>query len=272
MTMLASWVAMDPHGISSAYIVSDSRFSTGSKYFDHGRKTFASNRYPEIFGYAGDVLFASMILGQIIEMIDANLLFSSSTTCVDKNKIVFDKISYEFNKYKELGMNDFKILHITRETKVKGYPHFYGFILEWSNSSGWNRTSIDIPNSSDIMLVIGSGKTEFLQNYSNNYQKGPNQNTSRNVFHCFCDTLFNTSIISVGGAPQLVGIIRKPLSPAQYYGIICNNKRYFMGSELPQDSNYPNIEWRNDLFELCDGITGHKYDSAASQPDVLRRK
>lgn len=271
MTMLASWVGVDTHGISSAYIVSDSRFSIGNRHFDHGRKTFASYRYPEIFGYAGDVLFASMILGQITEMIDSNLLFDASTTCLEKNKIIFDKISYEFNKYKALGMNDFKILHITRDTIVTNYPRYYGFLLEWSNQYGWNRTTLDIPQISDIMIVIGSGKSEFLQNYSDNYQKGPNQNTSRNVFHCFCDTLFNTSTNSVGGAPQLVGILRKPNSNAMYYGIICKSKRYFMGSEVPQDSNYPNIEWRNDLFELCDGISGHKYETAASQPDYLRR-
>lgn len=44
MTMLASWVGVHTHGITSAYIVSDSRFSMGNKHFDHGRKTFASYR------------------------------------------------------------------------------------------------------------------------------------------------------------------------------------------------------------------------------------
>lgn len=35
MTLLASWAAIDTHGISSAYIVSDSRISWGNKkYFD----------------------------------------------------------------------------------------------------------------------------------------------------------------------------------------------------------------------------------------------
>lgn len=58
MTLLASWAAIDTHGISSAYIVSDSRISWGNKkYFDFGKKVFASKKYPEIFGYAGDVLF-----------------------------------------------------------------------------------------------------------------------------------------------------------------------------------------------------------------------
>lgn len=46
-------------------------------------------------------------------MIDCNLLFDSSTTCFDKNNIIFDKISYEFNNYSELGMNDLIFLYLS---------------------------------------------------------------------------------------------------------------------------------------------------------------
>jgi hypothetical protein len=56
---------------------------------------------------------------------------------------------------------------------------------------------------------MGSGKTEFCSNYER-YQKGPNTNTSRNVFHCFIDTLKHTGDHACGGAPQLVGLYRKP--------------------------------------------------------------
>lgn len=43
MTLLASWAAIDTHGTSSAYIVSDSRISWGNKKnFDFGKKVFAS--------------------------------------------------------------------------------------------------------------------------------------------------------------------------------------------------------------------------------------
>ena len=43
MTLLASWAAIDTHGISSAYIVSDSRISwENKKYFDFWKKVFAS--------------------------------------------------------------------------------------------------------------------------------------------------------------------------------------------------------------------------------------
>ena len=67
MTMLASWIGVDTHGATSAYIVSDSRFCWGNNMtYDYGKKVFASKKYPEIFGYAGDVLFPSVVLSQII--------------------------------------------------------------------------------------------------------------------------------------------------------------------------------------------------------------
>ena len=71
MTLLAAWRGIDTHGPTSAYIVSDSRFSWNkNEYFDYGKKVFASHTYPEILGDAGDVLFPSTVLSQIIEMID----------------------------------------------------------------------------------------------------------------------------------------------------------------------------------------------------------
>ena len=93
MTLLVSWIGIDNHGPTSAYIITDSRISWNTqKNFNHGKKVFASKNYPEIFGYAGDVLFPSIVIQQIIEMIDSNMLFSNNTLCHEKNKIVFDII------------------------------------------------------------------------------------------------------------------------------------------------------------------------------------
>lgn len=93
MTMLVSWIGVDTHGPSSVYIAADSRISwTQEHKFDFGKKVFASKKYPEIFGYAGDVLFPSIVLEQIIELIDAGVLLSKEMTCDAKNKIIFEKI------------------------------------------------------------------------------------------------------------------------------------------------------------------------------------
>jgi hypothetical protein len=91
------------------------------------------------------------------------------------------------------------------------------------------------------------------------------------VFHCFCNTLFNTNNEYCGGAPQLVGIYRKPRSPAVTYGIIRDKKRYFLGALINNGANYGQIEWRNDLFERCAGDTMERESGSQKQPDRLRR-
>lgn len=273
MTLIVSWIGVDTHGPGSAYIVSDSRFSwfTGQK-FDYGKKVFASNRYPEIFGYSGDVLFPSTVLSQIIEMIDSNLLFDEEMTCDQKNQSVVQKLAHSFSKYPTDACSDIlSIIHISRDTIVNGYPEFYCYLLEWTSSSGWKTSKIKIPDKSEVLLVMGSGKNEFITNYSR-YNSSVNTGTSRNVFHCFIDTLFNISDTNCGGPPQLVGIYRKPNSSAQNYGIIFNDKRYFLGAETPYASYFDRIEWRNELFECCDGLTKRILGIAAKQPDLLSRK
>jgi hypothetical protein len=76
MSLVISWVAKDNHGFSSVYLASDSRANSNNKKFDSCRKIFYSKNYPEIIGYCGDVLFPSMIINSLIDMMDNNLLFS----------------------------------------------------------------------------------------------------------------------------------------------------------------------------------------------------
>lgn len=276
MTLLASWISIDTHGPSAAYIAADSRISWRQTqhfdYFDYGKKVFASKRYPEIFGYAGDVLFPSIVLSQILEMIDSGLLFRQNMSCSEKNGIVYEKLCHSFSKYPDIyGNTPIQVLHISRETVFEGYPSFYHYRMSWDRSSGWSRSEKSIPDESGLIAVLGSGGKEFSENYKNRYQEGPNKSTSRNVFHCFIDTLMNIQTNQCGGAPQLVGIYRKPLSSARNYGIIYGNKRYFLGMEIPDNASFGMIEWRNELFELCDGATKAKIVGAASQKDSLRR-
>lgn len=273
MTLLASWIGIDTHGPTSAYMVSDSRISWGmTRNFDYGKKVFASSQYPEIFGYAGEVIFPSIVLAQLIEMIDAGILFTSEMTCSEKHAAVFEKLCHSFSKYPEDCVpHPVQILHISRDTNFEKYPAFSCRLFTWSAKSGWHCKTIEIPNESGILCVLGSGAKEFNPNYER-YRTGANSGTSRNVFHCFIDTLFNTTDPACGGPPQLVGIYRKPGTNATNFGIIYNKKRYLLGMELPDGVTYDKIEWRNELFEIADGLTKKKAPSATSQPDPFRRK
>ena len=273
MTLLASWIGIDTHGPTSAYIVSESRFVwDSSRHFDYGKKVFASKSYPEIFGYAGDVLFPSIVLSQILEMIDSGLIFDKNMSCDQKNKIVYEKLCYSFSKYPDVcGNNPIQIIHLSRDTCFKGYPSFHHYLMTWSRTSGGKHIEYPIPEKSVLVHVLGSGSNEFNKNYYDRYQHSKNRFTSRNVFHCFIDTLKNITDEHCGGAPQLVGIYRKPCTFGCEYGIIYNRRRYFLGMEIPKDAFFAKVEWRNGFFELCDGEKRKKFDSAAKQNDPLRR-
>lgn len=273
MTLLISWIGVDTHGPASAYIATDSRVSWGKiAHFDHGRKVFAFRCSPDILGYCGDVLFPTMVLSQITEMADRGLLFSDEASCKERFEAIKEKLVQQFHQYprmvEEITASTLQVIHISRDPSDN--LKFECRLIEWVREKGWAGRNIPLPATSGVLFSLGSGSKEFNENLVR-YKEGPDKGTSRSVFHCFCDTLFNIKDKQCGGAPQLVGIYRKPKSPAIAYGIIKDKQRYFLGAPVDNDVDYGAIEWRNDLFELCDGKTMGKFEQAQRQPDLLRR-
>jgi len=274
MTLLVSWIGVDTHGTASAYIAADSRVSWGNiAVFDHGRKVFALQHSPDILGYCGDVLFPTMVLSQITEMADRSLLFSPQASCKERFESIKEKLVHQFHKYPRMvegiTADTLQVVHISRDT-INNLK-FECRLIEWTRKNGWSGKDKAMPLESGILFILGSGSKEFNKNFDR-YKEGTDRGTSRNVFHCFCDTLFNIKDKKCGGAPQLVGVYRKPSSPAITFGIIKDKRRYFLGAQIENTVNFTGVEWRNDLFELCDGQTMKKLVQAQSQPDDLRRK
>ena len=268
MTLLVSWVGVDTHGPASIYIAADSRVTWGAAaQYDHGRKVFACRNSADIFGYCGDVLFPSMVLAQIVDTADAGLLFDPDATPSIRAQAVTQKLIYQFATYPHdvggIVADSLEILHAARP-KVGGT--FECSLLTWKRANGWKRTAVGLPEHSDILFARGSGATDFLRRYAK-YKQGLNANTSRSVFHCFCDSLLNSGIPTVGGAPQLAGLIRKPKSAGMHFGIIASDHRYLLGSRVDELSNFDRIEWRNELFEVCDGETRKRKPNSQPQPN-----
>ena len=276
MTLLVSWIAVDSRSPSSIYMASDSRISwDNNKKYDFGKKVFACRNYPEIFGYCGDVLFPVMILNQIVDSIDNDLLFTSNLTCIEKTKIVMKRMAESFKKYpsevEQLVKPTFEILHCSRDDNKS----FSCCKISWNrnNKRSWSLKKVDTFKYSDKVFILGSGGKEFEKKFKE-YLNGENAKTSRSLFQCFCHTLSDVVDQSCGGAPQLAGIYRKPGSGGRLFGIIIGKKRYFEGMQI---DNYPkekynNIEWRNELFEICDGVTRHRKEGAQRQPNPVREK
>ena len=273
MTLLVSWVGVDTHGTSSAYIAADSRISWGNvAQFDHGRKVFAFRNSPDILGYCGDVLFPTIVLSQISEMADRGLLFSPDATCKNRFEAIKAKLVQHFDKYpkmvKSITKHPLQVLHISRNPNDN--KQFACWLIQWTRRNGWSAKTKPFPLQSDVFFALGSGAQEFSKNLTR-YRSGPNKDTSRRMFHCFCDTLFNIRDKRCGGEPQLVGIYRKPGSAAIAFGIIRNRKRYFLGAQVGANVDFEGVLWRNDLFELCDGKSMKRRPQAQRQPDSLRR-
>lgn len=273
MTLLVSWVGIDTHGASSLYIVSDSRISWGDKTrFEYGRKVFAFSKWPDILGYSGDVLFPSIVINQIIELGDAGLLFLEKYSCKEKFQAIVKKLNDQFAQYpklvSKLEENKISIIHASRDNSDKNKVFCHK--LSWTKAHGWKGEEINVAGKSRVLFVLGCGANEFEINYKR-YENGQNAGTSRNVFHCFCDTLKNTTDPFVGGAPQLVGIYRKPGSSAMNFGVLYQGARHFLGAKVDNVATFDTVEWRNENFERCDGNTTKKLANAQSQPDPLRR-
>ncbi|MGA3797736.1 hypothetical protein ACPCYX_08205 [Pseudomonas fluorescens] len=274
MTLLVAWVGVDTHGPSSMYIASDSRISWGAGVnFDQGRKVFAFSKHPDILGYCGDVLFPSIALNQIVQLADAGLLFKAGFTAKEKFQAIVKKLNHLCDAYPKLNSglaaNSLQIIYASRE--ISNNKQFFCHSISWSKGSGWKGSAVELPLQSGILFALGTGSVEFKKNYQR-YQSGLNKSTSRNVFHCFCDTMRNISDRQVGGAPQIVGLYRKPDSPAVNFGVIYMRSRHFLGAKIDDLRDLStNVEWRNENFELCDGSSMAKFKNAQPQPDPMRR-
>ncbi len=268
MTTLLSWTGIDTHGPASIYIASDSRISWGrGKYWNVGRKIFASKTSPEIFGYCGSVTFPIQILGQLVELIDSGLLFVAG----DSFAVKLEKLRIKINdSYRSQPISQYDACEIIYASRVgsKMSSTFHAAIIKVS-TKGVIAEDCVLPDTSGIIASTGTGKPSLQHSYDEwTGQKAKNLQergrTSRSVFGAFCDALASGKDPYSGGPPQLVGLYK--VGPAISFGVIHNGSRFMNGLEINDNPFLNNIEWRNDLFERCCGKTMNILEKAQRQP------
>ena len=84
--------------------------------------------------------------------------------------------------------------------------------------------------------------------------------TSRSVFSGFCGALASGEDSFTGGAPQLVGLYRQ--MAGQTFGVIYSGAQYVFGFKVTDSGLASSLDWRNALFERCDGLTMERHESA----------
>lgn len=276
MTLIVGWVSADdkPRGkqITAMYFASDSRYSWKQQgcdkvlcLTDYGKKLFASSKYPEIFGFCGDVFLSKHLIEGVITLIDSGTFFTVSETLdskVLKVTTCFEALLREFPKEQRANCT------ILYGTKVGRHYHLESYRI----SNDIAHTSITLPNESTVVYSDGSGKQSFTANwiYANN-EKVNEHNLCRGVYHCVSETIGTIDKNDVGGVPQLVGIYRGLLTPI-IFGIIKGGKRYLDGKEFLGDiSLLDNIEWRNDNFERVNPYTLKLKEGAQAQPFARKK-
>lgn len=204
MTLLASWVSIDSRRPAAIYIMSDSRISCGNTAkFDFARKVFACKNSTDNFRYCGDLLFPSIVLGQLVDIIDLGVLLKPAATCEQKFEIVFSELVRLFKVYpKNAGITSdaLEIIHACRDPN----QNFFARKMRWEKHTGlWKASSVTFDDYSNKLFIAGSGAREFNEKFKG-YLLSENKKTSRALFHCFWDTLKNIKDRYCGGAPQMV--------------------------------------------------------------------
>jgi hypothetical protein len=263
MTSLAAWIAVDGRGPTALYFVSDSRITwapAGSEW-SLGRKLFASKTTSDIFGYCGDVLFPSLVLGQLESLLNSSVLFAGGESPSERHGLIVRMIQRSFESYPAGRRANFSIIHGAREhAGLKSSFHLWK--LDWSNRLGWAETTVNVPNESRVAFALGSGAEAFLD-WETRWQR-PLGRVSRAVFGAFCDALKSGVDSRTGGAPQLVRLYRE--GPGSVVGIIFEGERLLYGISVPYGQAADSVEWRNVHFERCDAQSMAILDDAQPQP------
>jgi hypothetical protein len=252
MTTLVSWLGVDQRGPSSLYFASDSRFTwDSSTKWDYGRKLFASRSRPEILAYCGDVLFSSQVLGQALQLIDGELLYGASVAPTQRLASLQQFLQESFKHYPASQRRSFSVIYGARIGAGMGSTFYVGQI-DWTPSNQWSTLDWQLPVKSSVISKLGTGYASFSDAFQR-WQGSDVGGTSRAVYSAFCDHLKSNRDPASGGAPQLVGLYRE--GSAMTIGVVFGGERWISGACVKGRAGRDDVEWRDELFQRCDGNT-----------------
>jgi hypothetical protein len=254
MTTLAAWVGHDPHGITSLYIVSDSRITwPDGQQWNLGPKCFLIPGRPEALGYCGDVQFTVQVVSQVCAQLSSGTLIETAAPD-ERFRAIVDHVRAAHASFPTSVRGPFVILYAVRigenfRKAGNNNAAFSLFRLAWDPAAGWSDEQVMLPQKSGIVRVEGTGAAA-LRATLDVWSKSDAGGTSAAVFSAFCDALKGGIDPSTGGPPQLVGIYRS--GPARQFGIVWDGERFLAGAKVQSAGQ---VAWHNDLFEVWDGAT-----------------
>jgi hypothetical protein len=223
-------------------MASDSRISWGSERvrWDAGRKLFSCRRYPEIFGYAGDVVFPSLVLGQISEIADFGLLYNPADNANQRHQKILAAVKASYDRRHNANIADFCILHGSREFSGQKSQFKLWRLLFSARTQTWHDEAIAVPTNRSVLLAtIGTGSAS-VKSHSLSWDTSDQGGTSRAIFSAFCDSVRSNQDPMSGGVPQLVGMYHTRMP--QTFGIVQDRRRYMHGFAVRPDVDSDSIE------------------------------
>ncbi len=251
MTTLIAFTSHQPNGLSAAYLASDSRiswFENGNHRWDAGRKLFASSRFPDVFGYAGDVVFPALALSQIVSAIDAGLIFQTDDDTWTRHHKMVSLLKDSFALRHHADDQDFYVLHLSRQGRDPEAT-VHAWITEYSVASrSWQDRILEVPRRTAVIERLGTGGME-AKNHQQSWE-GNVGTFTREIFGSFCAAIAGGGDPRSGGSPQLAGFYDK--GAARSFGILRKGIASFHGLPLSQPAHSEEIEWRDELFQRID--------------------
>ena len=160
MTTVVVWVGVDSRGPASAYVATDSRFSWRSGHltetWDRGRKTFSSDKFPDVAGYWGDVLFPIVTLSQFFANLDAGVVVTPYSSSAARFGALEEALRLSLATVPVGQRRAFTVVHVARDGESMT-SSFSIRTLSWSQATEWSREVLQVPNISSAIRLGGSG-------------------------------------------------------------------------------------------------------------------
>lgn len=212
-------------------------------------------RSADIFGYCGDVLYPTLFLGQVGDLIDRGLLWDRGLGANARHAKFFEYVKASFERRHNAPEYDFTIVHCARNG-VGLMASFHIWKVSYrATTRDWIDERVDIvkPTESSVLLQLGSG-CRALDREITTWAASSQGGTSRSIFSAFCDSLEKGQDPLSGGVPQMVSLDRR--SDGQVIGFISEGTRYLYGLPIQAHSELAKIRWVDALFQRMSPETG----------------
>jgi hypothetical protein len=231
--------------------LTDSRITWGSPEhrWDAGRKIFSPIEQPHVFRYCGDVVFPSLVLGQVVSAIDQGIIFDPSDTADMKHQAIYESIKTSHQGRHNIPEQDFSIIHIMRRSAWPITAFSAWSIRYLASSRQWSSEELPVPTRTGVLIALGSGATA-AKSHERKWNESDVGGTSRAIFSAFCESISSNADELSGGPPQLSGVYSD--KPPRTLGIILNRQPFLHGLQLKIGMALSNIEWRDELFQRID--------------------